>query len=368
MSWTPRFLTACLLVLCACSLPGGAALQSEVLAAADDEDAPFAVYPVTRSSVEGFAAWPRFSGYTSWVGATRGPITPVITAGDELDLTIWDNEDNSLLIGPGLKVVDLTGITVGPDGTIFMPYLDKINVAGQTPDVARKEIQFRLEEIIPSAQVQLRHNPGIRSSVSVVGGVASPGTFPLENRNISVLNLISEGGGVPPSLRNPQVKLVRGGRSYQASLSRLYDDPALDVVLQGGDKIIIEQDERYFQALGATGKEDLIYFTKDRIDALEAVSLVGGILDLPADPKGVLILRRYETSAVRPGGGGPSRTDVVFTIDLTKADGLFSAKRFYIEPEDVVLVTESPVTKAQTIFRLVGSAFGVANSASNLSN
>ena len=59
---------------------------------------------------------------------------------------------------------------------------------------------------------------------------------------------------------------------------------------------------------------------------------------------------------------------MVFTIDLTTADGLFSARRFYIEPEDVVLVTESPVTKAQTIFGLIGGLFGLARSATTLSN
>ena len=71
---------------------------------------------------------------------------------------------------------------------------------------------------------------------------------------------------------------------------------------------------------------------------------------------------------VRSDGKGPSHTDVVFTVDLTSADGLFSAKRFYIQPDDVVLVTESPVTKAQTIFGLIGSAFGLVSSAQSLSN
>ena len=357
-----------LIALSACSLPRGAALQSEVTAASDDKDAPFAVYPVTRETVAKFANWPHWYSYTSWAGATRGPASPVISAGDRLDLIIWDNSENSLLLTPGAKVVDMQGIQVAPDGSVFIPYLDKLYVKGKSPDSARELIQERLAEILPSAQVQLNYLPGSSSAVSLVGGVSAPGTYPLPDRNFTVLKLISQGGGVPPAMRNPQIKLVRDGKTYRSSINRLYDDPALDVVLRGGDKVIVEQDDRYFQALGSAGREELIYFSKDAINALEAVSIIGGINDARADPKGILILREYQSSHVRSDGKGPSRTDVVFTVDLTTADGLFSAKRFYIEPQDVVLVTESPVTKTQTIFSLIGSAFGLANTASALAN
>jgi len=362
------FLILVLTVLTACSLPRGAALQSEVIKAADAEDAPFAVYPVTRASIDGIQNWPRWHGYRAWVGPTRGPTSPVIRSGDRLDLVIWDNSENSLLLAPGSKVVDMSGIKVESDGTIFIPYLDQLYISGQSPDSARRMIQGKMEEILPSAQVQLQYVAGSGSSVSLVGGVSSPGTFPLPDRNFSVLNLISQGGGVPPTLRNPMVNLVRDGKTHRTSLRRLYGDASLDVVLRGGDKVIVEQDNRFFQALGSTGREELIYFTKNSINALEAVSLVGGINDTRADPKGVLVLREYDKAHVRSDGTGPKRTDVVFTIDLTNADGLFSARRFDIHPEDVVLVTESPVTKAQTIFRLIGSAFGLANTAQGLGN
>lgn len=354
-----------IILLAGCSLPRGAALQSEITNAADTENAPFAVYQVTRDTVADFADWPRWHGYVSWVGSTRGPSSPVIKTGDMLDLVVWDNSQNSLLLTEGAKVVNIEGVTVGADGTVFVPYLDNIYIAGQTPDSARELIQVRLADILPSAQVQLRYTAGNKSTVSLVGGVASPGPVPLPDRNFSVLNLISSGGGVPPSMRNPQVKLIRGGKSYVSSLGRLYDDASLDVVLRGGDKVVVEEDDRFFQALGSTGREELIYFTKDHINALEAVSLVGGINDVRADPKGVLILREYMSKHVRSDGRGPSRTDVVFTIDLTTADGLFSARRFQIQPEDVVLVTESPVTKAQTIFNLVGRVFGLATTVQN---
>jgi len=357
-----------LILLAGCSLPRGAALQSEVIKAAEAEDAPFAVHPVTRDTIKTLNSWPRWHGYAGWIGRTRGPISPIIAAGDRIDLVIWDSSENSLFSSDGQKVVEMTNIQVSPSGSVFIPYIDELYISGQTPDGAREQIQTRIAQILPSAQVQLAYTAGQRSSVSLVGGVGSPGTVALPNRNFTVLNLISEGGGVSSSMRNPQVRLMRAAKTYRVSLSRLYADAALDTVLRGGDKVIVEQDERYFQALGAAGQENLIYFTKDRINALEAVSLIGGITDSRADPKGILILREYSADQLRRDGTGPSRTDVVFTIDLTSADGLFSARRFDVQPQDVVLVTESPITKVQTIFGLIGGAVGLANQAQRVTN
>ena len=59
---------------------------------------------------------------------------------------------------------------------------------------------------------------------------------------------------------------------------------------------------------------------------------------------------------------------VVFTFDLTSADGLFAAKSFQISHNDTVLATESPVLGVCTILGLIGSTFSVANTATNISS
>jgi len=109
-------------------------------------------------------------------------------------------------------------------------------------------------------------------------------------------------------------------------------------------------------------------FDKERITALEAVSMTGGLLDFRADPGGVLVLREYPESALTAGVRGPRMQRVVFTFDLTEGEGLFSAGAFDVASGDVVFVTESPITSVQTIFGLVGQAFGVASGATRVSN
>ena len=64
-----------------------------------------------------------------------------------------------------------------------------------SPQAARARLQRELEVIVPSAQVQLSMAAGRGNSVDLVGGVASPGSYPMPDRAYTVLGLISEGGG-----------------------------------------------------------------------------------------------------------------------------------------------------------------------------
>ncbi|TMM52705.1 polysaccharide biosynthesis/export family protein [Sulfitobacter sabulilitoris] len=351
------------------SLPRGAAVESEILKSADDVDADFAIYPVTRSFLPSVAQWPRTGEpHRQWIAGSRGSDEQVIRAGDTIDLQIWDSGENSLLTSTEQRVANMQAIRVSTSGTIFVPYVGKVNIAGRTPDSARQAIQRSLEAIVPSAQVQLSLIEGRRNSVDLVGGVSQPGSYPMPDQNYTVLSLIADAGGVRDALNNPQVTLLRGGSIYGTSVETLFENPALDTRLRGGDKVIIEKDDRYFLSLGATGKEALHLFTRDKVTALDALSIIGGVNDARADPKGILILREYPADAVRPGVRGPRQTRVVFTLDLTTSDGLFSARKFDIYSGDLVLATESPITNARTILGLVGSVFGVANTLNNSTN
>ena len=360
----------CALVASCGLLPRGAGLQSEVLAASDVEVAPgeepiygFAVFEIKRDVLPTLANWPqRDSSHYHWIDRQSQPASLVIAADDVLNITIWDAEENSLLTSSGQRVAQLQEIKVNSDGRIFIPFVGNLKVTGMSPQTARAQIENQLTQTIPSAQVQISVVPGRANTANLVGGVNSPGVYPLPDRNYTLLSLLSEGAGVRAALNNPQVRLMRGSKIYGIALSRLYDDPKLDTTLVGGDRVIIEDDDRYFLSLGATGSEAIHEFTKDKVTALDALSIVGGVSDTRADPQGILILREYNQSAVRSDvSEGPPQTRVVFALDLTTADGLFSAAKFNVQDGDLVYATESPINAAQTVFSIFGSALTIAN-------
>lgn len=355
-----------LTLFAACSTPRGAGFQQEVLAASGETTADgepiydFSVFQVTRSVLPTVASWPD-NGVAHYRWITRQPQTAslIIAPGDTLRITIWDAEDNSLLTSPGQRAAQLQDIRVSSSGRIFLPFVGEMKVSGMSPDTARARIEERLTETVPSAQVQLTAEPGRGNTANLVSGVRVPGVYPLVDQDVTILNLIAIGGGVAGDLKNPQVRLIRGNDIYGTSLNRLFANPSLDTTLRGGDRVIVEADERYFLSLGAAGSEAVHPFAKEEITALDALSTIGGISDTRANPQGILILREYSASAVRPGG--PPMQRVVFTVDLTSADGLFSAGKFQIMPGDLVYVTESPIGAATTIFGIFRSAITISN-------
>ena len=57
---------------------------------------------------------------------------------------------------------------------------------------------------------------------------------------------------------------------------------------------------------------------------------------------------------------------MVFSIDLTSFDGLFSARNFRINPSDLVVATEAPINDVLTISTVIGRLLGIASTASKL--
>ena len=362
-------LALCLVLMGCSSLPRGAAIEREILTATPDEAADFAVFPVTRDFLADLSKWPRADApQLNWIPTSGGARTQVIAPGDRLQITIWDSNESSLLSANGQRAVQIEALSVAPNGTVFVPYVGDTRVAGMTVPVARETLQQEIDRVVPASQVQLSITEGRANSVDLVGGVASPGSFPMPDRNFTLLNLIAAGGGVQGALSNPQVRLIRSGTIYGMSVARLYSDPALDTLLVGGDRVIVEADRRYFLSLGAAGRQSQHPFTQDHISALDAISIIGGVESGRGNPGGILILREYPDSALGADQPGPDQPRVVFSLDLTSADGLFSARNFHLAHSDLVLVTESPITSAQTIFGLIGSVFGLARQSAALSN
>lgn len=359
-----------LAAVAACSLPRGAALQSEVLAEQDNKSPTFQVVEVTRRTTPALALWPAsgWKGSYRWLSASRGPDSTTIQTGDTLNVIVWDNQENSLLASEASRSTPVAGLTVSPSGTVFMPYIGEIALRGMTESEARATLQERMLEIAPSAQVQLNVEPGRNNAVDVVGGVAAPGNYPLLSRNTRILSVLASAGGISSAMVNPLVILQRGGEVYETRAESLYAEPGRNALVRGGDQIVVTEDDRTFNVLGAAGTQKVIAFEDEQVTAMEAVSMMGGLSAARADPKGLLVLREYEPQHINPDKPGPEMRQVIFSLDFTNADGLFAARQFQINPGDTLLATESPVTRVQTILGLFGTVVGFASTANNVAN
>ena len=340
-----------------CTVPRSAALPSEILRETRAADSDFQVVEVTRAALSEVTRWPRTGGAVrqNWVSAGLQANTRAIRTGDKLNIAIWDSQRDSLLTATDQRMVEMQDVSVGSSGRIFVPYVGEFAIAGMSPENARRELQNLMAPIVPDAQVQLSVTPGPANAVDVVAGVAQPGRYPLSETSPTLLSVIAEAGGIAPEMRNPLVRLQRAGRSYAIPAKELFANPAFDTVVRGGDRIVVEPDDRHFIALGATGRQEVVQFDREEISALDALSSIGGLANQRADIRGVMVLREYPASVVRGDGSGPEKPWVIFSFDLSNADGLFAARNFRINPGDVVLATEASLPMVTTAFALFRS-------------
>jgi len=354
-------------LLTGCAIPRGAASRREILSNAETDKVDFALEIVERARLSVYDGWGGAKAHLTaqWPGSGGVVQDQRLAPGDRMMLRIWDAADSSLLAGPGAQFADISNVVVQGSGHVTLPYVNSVHVAGLTLAGAQARLQEQLTAIIPSAQVQLEIAQGRRNSIDFVSGVAKPGSYPLTERNLPLTSLLSSAGGASADLVNPIVQITRGGHVYRKFLRDVLANPARDPSLRGGDRIVVMSDPRSFTALGAAGREQVIPFDNDTVTALRAVSMMGGMNDLRADPKGILVLRRYDMSSGL-SHMPPPKPHVVFSFDLTRADGMFVADEFVLQDGDIVMATQAPATSAQRVIGLFGGFLNIGRAVSNL--
>jgi polysaccharide export outer membrane protein len=159
----------------------------------------------------------------------------IIGVADGLQVTVWRNPEVS------------SGATVRPDGTITMPLIGDLKVAGRTPSEVKTEVQKRLAQFVKdeSAVVTVAVT-GVNSyRFTVSGNVGRAGIF--ETRYyVTVAEAIAMAGGPTRFADTESVLLIRTDRdgrvrqipiNYDAIRSR--DKPEQDLVLMSGDTVFL---------------------------------------------------------------------------------------------------------------------------------
>ncbi|WP_111428318.1 polysaccharide biosynthesis/export family protein [Rhodobacteraceae bacterium DSL-40] len=347
-----------------CTLPRSGPTTREILSGGDNPAIGLHIVSVTPA----VAAATHYSeplGFGSDFTGAGLLGADVIRAGDTLSVAVWENVDAGLLAGVGQKVTAVDQLQVDQAGNIFMPYVGQIEAAGRTPEQLRTEITRSLAPQTPDPQVEVRRIAGDGSTVSVLGAVASAGVYPIEAPTRRLSSMLARAGGVGIEPDIAQIRVERNGRVGRVWLQDLYDTPAYDIALRGGDKIIVEQDRRAFTALGATEQQARVNFTKPNMSAIEAIAAAGGLDGDAADPTGIFVFRSERADvASRVLGGvavsGPQR--MAYVMNLTEPEGMFAAREFTIRDEDTVYITEAPFKAWRQIIGLTATTVALGGS------
>lgn len=355
--------------LVGCGLPRSGPTKSEIYSSSVLEGGEAFVVEVDNRVNDLTAFSPARSFGSSFRDAGRVG-SDTINPGDLLNVTVFENvKDDPLLGNTGQRVSALEEVQVDGDGFIFIPYAGKIRAAGLSPDGLRETLTSKLDSQTPDPQITVQRVAGDGQTVSVSGTVGAQGVYPIERPTRTLTAMIAQAGGVSIEPSVAMVRVTRGGTTEQVWMQDLFANPELDIALRGGDRVVVERDQRAYTALGATGAQSLVPFESQTLTALEAIAQVGGLSIIYADPTGVFVLRD-EPAAVanRVLGRQDLRGDqqVVYVLNLTRPNGMFAARDFLIRDGDTIYVTEAPFSQwTKAIGAITGTA-GAADSVSSI--
>jgi polysaccharide export outer membrane protein len=204
-------------------------------------------------------------------------------------LPAWGQPADKLGVGDALRVTvfqqpDLTTeARVTERGTITMPLVGEVKVAGLTSTEAGRQIATELKsgKFLRNPQVSVAVTTVRSRQVNVLGMVARPGRYPLDDTSSQLADVIAAAGGIAAGGAD-FVTLVREGKSQKMPVI------AKGVYLKNGDTIHVDR-APVFYIYGEVTRAGA-YRLEPNMTVMQAIAAGGGITPRGSDRR--LKLRR----------------------------------------------------------------------------
>ena len=243
-----------------------------------------------------------------------------LAPGDMLDVHFLDFPEASEL-----------HLTVSPTGTLFVPYVGQVKVAGLMPDEAESAIVEALKNknVVENPQVALTVMTARNLSVMVIGEVNHPSPVPVFSPTPLSAVLSQVGGLTQLASYHVIISHPDGAPLTDVELDHtLHDTRGLQADVRPGDLVAVVRAGNIF-ALGEFQRPGTYpLLGARRLTLMQAISLAGG----PTSTAGLSKVRVF-----RQNGDG---TRIEFTVDFAKlAKG--ESPDFAVEAEDIIYIPRS---------------------------
>lgn len=153
--------------------------------------------------------------------------------GDAVRVSVWKDEALNM------------EVRVLPDGSITFPLAGRVDVVGSSTQEVEARIAAKLKPYIPAAVVTVTIMGIEGSRVYVLGKVGTPGPVVLHSPNTTVLQVLSQAGGLDRFADGNAIQVLRetpqGPRTLNVRYNDLLKGNSLDtnVALKPGDTILV---------------------------------------------------------------------------------------------------------------------------------
>lgn len=270
--------------------------------------------------------------------ASYQPESYEIAPGDTLLVTVWDHPEITTPAGNQQQAVT-NGRLVYPDGTLFFPYVGKVQVAGKSIAEVRTMLTEQLAEYIerPQLDVNVVSHGG---QVSLQGAFVDTAPQPITTRPLTLSQAIGAAGINAEQADLAGLVLIRDGQRYALDLDALSrnEQARQEIYLKPGDRLFLPyNDRKEVYVLGEVLRPQAITFKTTSMNLAQALGRVGGLDQRTSDGDAVYVIRGVEDLASQPA--------TVYQLDASSPAAYVLADRFEVQPGDVVFVGAAGITR-----------------------
>lgn len=320
----------------------------------------------------------KFSGFAG-VGGGSG-YAGAVNVGDVLEISIWEAPP-AVLFGTTFSsegqgsghVTQLPSQMVNQKGTVSVPFVGNIRVAGKTPEAIQSQIVAALSRKANQPQAVVKVANNFSSDVTVIRQ-GSTVRMPLTANSERVLDAVAAVGGTTENIEDVTVQLTRGNQVKTLAFETLIADPAQNIMLRSGDVVSLLNTPYKFTGLGALGNNQQMRFSSSGITLAEAIGKMGGLIDTRSDPRGVFVFRytpfaqldyQAQQDWAAKGYGEGMEVPTVYRANLLEPQTMFLLQRFPIQDKDIVYVSNAPLSEFQKFLRMIFSITSPVTSTTN---
>lgn len=248
---------------------------------------------------------------------------------DSLAFVITDLSEQSPFFTSG-EPYKFGPIEVPRDGLVNIPYVGELNVLGNSLAEITKTFSEKIKPVSNTAQVTVLRTERFLLTANVLGEVRNPGPIPLERSGITSLDILAASGGPNQAEHLYKYTLRRAGKDYHFDYKGFRQNP---FIVESGDLLTVSSDaSNRFQVMGAIYNPTSVSFPVPNPTLADAIGAARGLDERRSDASGIFVFRKGEQ-------------DTVYTFNLKDPNVMPLLQRFPIQGEDIVYVTEAPLTR-----------------------